>query len=311
MNPSPITIVKGSSMTTSLPQLMAINGQPTCLSTDVARHFGKAHKDVLKAIRNLDCSPDFYQRNFAPVIIEYQNGKGGTQKAPAFRITRDGFVFLAGGFTGKKAAQFKESYIAAFNRMEAELSGQRIQQAIPMRPRPAYMAEPWYAILRQASAIMTHVALARALGIHPSTLRKALNGTNEYGSHGRVSTAGIARRVQRTFCGLRAKPGQRRVAMNTGSPRPTVEPQQANLFGDAGQPLDEVETKMHPEQIKAEIRMAGLTATEVARQLNLSRMTVSQVIRGTGRSARVEQRISEIIEKPVDVIWPNRKKSSR
>jgi len=38
-----------------------------------------------------------------------------------YQITKDGFVFLAMGFTGKKAAQFKEAYITAFNDMEAQL----------------------------------------------------------------------------------------------------------------------------------------------------------------------------------------------
>ena len=34
-------------------------------------------------------------------------------------MTRDGFTFLAMGFTGKKAARFKELYIKRFNEMEA------------------------------------------------------------------------------------------------------------------------------------------------------------------------------------------------
>lgn len=38
-----------------------------------------------------------------------------------YTMTKDGFVFLIMGFTGKKAAAFKEAYIAEFNRMEAEL----------------------------------------------------------------------------------------------------------------------------------------------------------------------------------------------
>jgi phage regulator Rha-like protein len=40
-----------------------------------------------------------------------------------YYVTRDGFAFLAMGFTGKKAAQFKERYIAAFNAMEKKLMG--------------------------------------------------------------------------------------------------------------------------------------------------------------------------------------------
>jgi len=38
-----------------------------------------------------------------------------------YLITRDGFMLLAMGFTGKKAMQFKLAYIEAFNQMEQEL----------------------------------------------------------------------------------------------------------------------------------------------------------------------------------------------
>lgn len=38
-----------------------------------------------------------------------------------YQITKNGFVFLVMGFTGKKAATFKEAYIAEFDRMEEEL----------------------------------------------------------------------------------------------------------------------------------------------------------------------------------------------
>jgi Rha family phage regulatory protein len=43
-----------------------------------------------------------------------------------YLMTRDGFTFLAMGFTGKRAAQFKEKYIEAFNRMEAELMKRQV-----------------------------------------------------------------------------------------------------------------------------------------------------------------------------------------
>jgi hypothetical protein len=46
---------------------------------------------------------------------------------PMYKMTKDGFVFLAMGFTGKKAAQWKEKFILAFNDMEKRL----IQQADP------------------------------------------------------------------------------------------------------------------------------------------------------------------------------------
>lgn len=57
----------------------------------MAERFGKNHKDVLKAIRELECSEDFNRRNFSPV--EYKDGKG--ESRPMFTMTRDGFTFLA------------------------------------------------------------------------------------------------------------------------------------------------------------------------------------------------------------------------
>lgn len=83
-------------------------------SLDVAEYFGKRHKNVLQAIEMLECSEEFNRLNFQPV--KYRDQKGEMRKC--YRLTRDGFTFLAMGFTGKKAAKFKESYILAFNEME-------------------------------------------------------------------------------------------------------------------------------------------------------------------------------------------------
>ena len=80
----------------------------------VAKMFGKNHRDVLRAIKNIDCSEEFAQRNFA--LSKYKDSTG--RKLPCVMMTRDGFTFLAMGFTGKKAAQFKEAYIKRFNEME-------------------------------------------------------------------------------------------------------------------------------------------------------------------------------------------------
>jgi len=83
-------------------------------SLKVAEAFNREHKLVLRAIRNLECSNEFNRRNFVP--IEYIDKNG--EKQPAIEMTKDGFVFLAMGFTGKKAAEFKEAYIAASNKMD-------------------------------------------------------------------------------------------------------------------------------------------------------------------------------------------------
>lgn len=93
------------------------NGQAMISSLKVAEVFDKSHDNVLKAIKNLDCSPEFSLVNFNE--SKYKNSRG--KMYPCYNMTKDGFVFLVMGFTGAKAAEFKEKYIAAFNNMESHI----------------------------------------------------------------------------------------------------------------------------------------------------------------------------------------------
>jgi phage regulator Rha-like protein len=65
----------------------------------------------------MDCSDEFRQENFIRITLTNR----GVSYA-GYEMTRDGFSFLAMGFTGKKAAQWKEKLLKAFNRMERELA---------------------------------------------------------------------------------------------------------------------------------------------------------------------------------------------
>lgn len=93
-------------------------GQPMTTSLTVAEVFGKEHRVITRAIQTLDCSEEFGRSNF--VQSKYLNKQNKLQ--PYYEMTKDGFTFLAMGFTGAKAAEFKERYIAAFNAMEKRLS---------------------------------------------------------------------------------------------------------------------------------------------------------------------------------------------
>ena len=105
----------------SEPSVFNKNGQVMTNSRDVAGYFRKQHKDVLRAIDNLDCSNEYRQRNFALTSQTVGMPKGGTREARTFDMTKDGFTFLVMGFTGKEAAHFKEAYITQFNAMETTL----------------------------------------------------------------------------------------------------------------------------------------------------------------------------------------------
>lgn len=93
----------------------------------IAEKFGKQHKNVLRAIENLECSPAFAELNFE--LSEYTDSTGRSR--PMYRLSRDGFSFLAMGFTGRAAAYWKEQFIGAFNAMECELRQIATTRAVP------------------------------------------------------------------------------------------------------------------------------------------------------------------------------------
>ncbi|MGG5413037.1 Rha family transcriptional regulator [Edwardsiella tarda] len=118
------------------PSVIIRNHRPITTSIAVAEFFGKQHKNVIQKIETLDCSPDFASANFSADVQSVSIGNGAKRESKIYEMTKDGFVFLVMGFTGKKAAAFKEAYIAEFNRMERQLlSRQRGAYSAP-KPQP-------------------------------------------------------------------------------------------------------------------------------------------------------------------------------
>lgn len=98
-------------------------------SRDVAAFFGKQHSHVLRAFDGLQCSAEFTASNFGCSTYVDATGKSNRH----IEMTRDGFTFVVMGFTGKRAAKFKEDYIAAFNAMEADTVRRAMVQASPIQ----------------------------------------------------------------------------------------------------------------------------------------------------------------------------------
>lgn len=105
-----------------------VNNKVVTTSLQVSKVFEKTHYNVLRDIRNLECSSDFQAFNFECSFYLRKLPNNATKKEPMYYITRDGFTFLAMGFTGKIAAKFKEAYINAFNEMERKLSGITVRE---------------------------------------------------------------------------------------------------------------------------------------------------------------------------------------
>lgn len=90
------------------------NGEALVSSREVAGKFKKSHKDVLKAHRNAIAEVGvrtFGERNFAPSTYVDEQGK----KQPEILMSKDGFMFLAMGFTGPEASAWKIKFIDAFD----------------------------------------------------------------------------------------------------------------------------------------------------------------------------------------------------
>lgn len=120
------------------------DNKPCTTSRMIAAKFGKRHADLLRSIESLECGEDFRERNFA--LSSYLNDQNKQQ--PEYIITRDGFVFLVMGFTGKQAAKFKEQYINAFNEAHEELA-----KAIPAISRAEMLVQQAEVLLEQERRI--------------------------------------------------------------------------------------------------------------------------------------------------------------
>lgn len=93
------------------------NGQKMVSSRDVAKNFGKEHKDTLESIRQILVAENSATKFFYESTFEYRG-----RKFPEYFMNRDGFTLLAMGFTGSKAMEWKLKYIQAFNAMERKLT---------------------------------------------------------------------------------------------------------------------------------------------------------------------------------------------
>lgn len=98
---------------------------------------------MLRDIRNigLACKDDgFFQRNYREVYKAAPMPNGGIRYYPVIEMTRNGFMMLVFGFTGRKAARVKEAIISKFNEME--------QQLLEIRSARAQLPEDRLAALR-------------------------------------------------------------------------------------------------------------------------------------------------------------------
>ncbi|MYU73753.1 phage regulatory protein/antirepressor Ant [Ligilactobacillus salivarius] len=103
--------------------------QAVTTSLILAEAFEKEHSKVIRSIeQKINGAKNGLVKNmFAEAT--YLDKKGEQRKM--YYLNRDGFTFIAMGFTGRKADEFKLKYIDAFNRMEERIKQQPTQYKLP------------------------------------------------------------------------------------------------------------------------------------------------------------------------------------
>lgn len=61
---------------------------------------------------------------------------------------------------------------------------------------------------------------------------------------------------------------------------------------------------MHPELIKAHIRMCGTTPAAIADELGVTRTSVAHVIVRKNKSKRIRAHLVKLLGQPEAVLWP-------
>ena len=95
------------------------NDQAMTNSLLVAEKFGKEHKHVLDAVRNIIMTAE--NSAVLSMFCESTYVSSQNKELPMFIMTRDGFSLLVMGFNGKDALNFKLDFMNAFNKMESML----------------------------------------------------------------------------------------------------------------------------------------------------------------------------------------------
>lgn len=151
-------------------------------SLKVAEHFHKNHRNVLRAIHAIvERTPGPRgELNFA--LSSYLTRQ--RKSKPIYLLTRKGFEFVASGFTGSAADEWKWNFLDAFEAMEAQIAAHIAREAAALRTLRPLLAPVVSGTLagqsrsaigeevsRSPASISYHRSSARRLGLLPQ--RKA------------------------------------------------------------------------------------------------------------------------------------------
>ena len=137
-------------------------------SVQMAEYFGKRHDNVMKSIYKAieECPSEEQLLNFEELLATYTVHNGAQRQRKIFRLTHDGFMFVAQGFTGKEANALKWKFIAAFRDMECFITARETRFAKVLdQIRPALRP-----VVEATEQGLSRSAIAEPLGKSPSSI---------------------------------------------------------------------------------------------------------------------------------------------
>ena len=127
-------ITNGTTTSAVSNHITVIDGKPTTTTQDIADVYGKDHGKVLRIVRQrMTEAGEWGVANFGDT--PYTNPQNG-QTYPVIRMTKKGFHFVVGKFTGSKAVQHQIAFADEFERMEATLNAKPAEPRIPFSVNP-------------------------------------------------------------------------------------------------------------------------------------------------------------------------------
>lgn len=122
-------------------------------SRELAKHFGRSHNDVLRAIRA--------QGKFSPGewFLESAYLDKNNRKRTEIKLTKDGFLAVGMGFTGEKGAKLRVKLIQAFNKLLEEHKKSLIKLRKAERANASRLAGSYKTTISHAGVVHTEEEL--------------------------------------------------------------------------------------------------------------------------------------------------------
>jgi len=75
-------------------------------------------------------------------------------------------------------------------------------------------------------------------------------------------------------------------------------------------PLKKRGRRMTPTERKVLLLRAGITQTDIARELGITKNSINQEIHDRRTSKRIRKAIARAVDRPVEELWPQAKKAA-